>query len=103
MKITRFLIVLYCAAVVGIFSATAARAAINSIPDSNVDAYFGSQSDGFQDRFPLSLPSSWATVGPGPYPVAATYLIASAPPPPATLTPSNVTPFGGAGVINNFS
>jgi hypothetical protein len=79
------------------------RAAINSVLTSNVDAYFGSQSDGYQDRFPLSLPSSWPAVGSGPYPVTATYVITSAPPPPASLIPTNVTPFGGAGSLTNFA
>ena len=32
-----------------------AQAAINSVLVSNVDAYFGSQKDAYQDRFPLSL------------------------------------------------
>ena len=81
----------------------AGHAAITGVTASNVDAYFGSQNDAFQDRFPLSLPSSWLPVGPGPYPITQTFLIASAPPPLATLTPSNVTPFNGFGSFSSFA
>ena len=84
-------------------SATLARANVTSVITSNVDAYFGAQSDVYQDRFPLSLPASWAPVGSGPYPLTSTYLITSAPPPSGSLTPSGVTPFSGAGSFSSFA
>ena len=44
----------------------AARAAILTLMDSNVDAYFGSQSDAVQISDPSVL-APWPAVGPGPY------------------------------------
>ena len=92
-----------CAALAWHFATGTAPANVTSVTISNVDAYFGSQSDGFQARFPLSLPSSWGAVGIGPYPLTNTYLIASAPPPPGAATPSGLTPFGGAGSSSSFA
>lgn len=87
----------------GALSTTIAHAAINSVLVSNVDARFGSQNDAYQDRFPLSLPASWAPVGPGPYPIVQTFLVTSAPPPSPLFAPSGVTPFGGAGSFSSFT
>ena len=100
---TRPIILSCCAALAWTFVPGAAHANINTVIASNVDAYFGSQSDGYQDRFPLSLPPSWLPVGPGPYPLISTFLIASAPPPSPFATPSNVTTFGGPGSFSSFA
>jgi hypothetical protein len=43
-----------------------AHAAILTLMDSNVDAYFGSQSDAYQASDPAVL-APWPAVGPGPY------------------------------------
>ncbi len=79
-----------------------ARANVTGVITSNVDAYFGSQSDANQDRFPLSLPPTWIPVGLGPYSLTSTFLIASAPPPLGNVAPSGLTPFSGAGSFSSF-
>ena len=100
---TRHFILSCCATLAWTFVSSNAHAALNNLPLSNVDAYFGSQNDFYQDRFPLSLPPSWLPVGPGPYPITSTFLIASAPPPSPFFAPSNVTPFSGPGSFSSFA
>jgi hypothetical protein len=41
---------LICVLAIGLFVATTSQAAINSVLVSNVDAYFGSQSDGYRQE-----------------------------------------------------
>ena len=83
-------------------SATLARANVTSVITSNVDAYFGSQSDVNQVSNPAGF-NPWPAVGAGPYPLTATYLISTLPPPSGSLTPSGVTPFSGAGSFSSFA
>ncbi len=100
---TRPIILTCCATLAWSFVSSRAHAALNTVLVSNVDAYFGSQSDLYEDRFPLSLPPSWLPVGPGPYLPTATFLIASAPPPSPFFAPSGVTPFSGPGSFSSFA
>ena len=97
--------VLLAAAFTCVLLPKASHANLNNVLGSNVNAYFGSQNDGFQDRFPLSLPPAWFPVGPGPYPITQTFLIIGPGfgPPPANAAPSNVTPFSGPGSFSSFA
>jgi hypothetical protein len=83
---------------------SAAWAAIIGIPDSNVDAYFGSQSDAYQDSNPLagpwpSSPVLLAPPPPGAYALTSVPGIAVNP----NVTPSNITTFAPAPSVSSFN
>jgi hypothetical protein len=76
---------------------------INSITGSNVDAYFGAQSDAYQQPNPVSLPSSWTAVTTGLSPYTGLTQLPGVPGPPIFYTPpSNVTQFSGP-ALSSFS
>ena len=80
-------------------------AAVTGIPNSNVDAYFGSQSDAYQDSNPLGAapwPASPILLSPPP---PSTYFLAAIPgsPPNPNTTPSNVTTFAPALSTSGFN
>ena len=83
---------------------SASWAAIIGIPNSNVDAYFGSQSDAYQDSNPLV--ASWPTspillLPPPPNAYALTSVPGTSPNP--NLTPSNITPFAPTSSFSSFN
>ncbi len=82
----------------------ASWAAIIGIPNSNVDAYFGSLSDAYQDSNPLvaSWPASPILLLPPP---PAAYALTSVPgtSPNPNVTPSNITTFAPALSFSSFN
>lgn len=83
---------------------SAGWAAIIGTPNSNVDAYFGSQSDAYQDSNPLagSWPASPILAFPPP-PIA--YALTSVPgtSPNPNVVPSNITPFSPTASFSSFN
>ncbi len=83
---------------------SAGWAAITGIPNSNVDAYFGSQSDAYQDSFPLvgAWPASPILLLPPP-PAAYSLTMVPGTSPNPNVAPSNVTPFAPAPSVASFN
>ncbi len=95
----RFLI-LSCTALAGALVAATADASVTGVTASNVDAYFGSLSDGYQDSNPTGL-APWPAVGPGPY--GGTFLPGVPAFPAGSVAPSNVTPFAPSASASSFN
>ncbi len=84
----------------GLF-AQASQAIVVSVTASNADAYFGSQSDAYQDSNPTGL-NPWSAIGAGPY--LGTSLPAGVPAPPGGNTPpSNITPIAPSPSVSSFN
>jgi PEP-CTERM motif len=93
-------ICLFFAALTCISTSSVARAVVIGVSASNVDAYFGSQNDAYQNSNPTA--GAWSPIGPGPY--AGPALPAGVPAAPAgNVAPSNVTPFGGSPSSSSFN
>jgi PEP-CTERM motif-containing protein len=96
----RWLTRLLCVAIAWSFAGNASQALIVSVGPSNVDTFFGSQSDAYQNSNPVA--GSWSAIGPGPY--AGPGLPAGVPAAPAgNVVPSNITPLAPTPSISSFN
>jgi PEP-CTERM motif-containing protein len=92
---------LFCLGLASVWAVPTARATVTGVSASNVDAYFGSQNDAYQDSNPTGL-NPWSPIGPGPY--FGTSLPPGVPAAPGGNTaPSNVTPFAPTPSTSSFN
>ena len=89
-----------CTVVAWTLATGLSHATVLGVSASNVDAYFGSQSDTYQASNPTGL-NPWTPIGPGPYLGSSLPGVPAAP--GGNTPPSNVTPFGGTPSSSNFN